>query len=208
MERIRKPDSADFDAEARTGHRAKRRAPPTSVNRPGRSPPGQPGSTAMYPYPPQPPAYPQALLSLCGDAATAIQQPAMPQPQQAYPPQYAQPHAVSGRISHRSRPAYPYPPRSRRSRLSTPGSRSRWPRRYGRPQPVAAPYAAYPMMAPQAPAAAYPQGLSPAMRRAAEPHSDIHQPREMSPIEEVRESLREFRDAIRELTESRARRSF
>ena len=28
----------------------------------------------------------------------------------------------------------------------------------------------------------------------------------MSPIEEVRESLREFRDAIRDLTESRARR--
>ena len=30
----------------------------------------------------------------------------------------------------------------------------------------------------------------------------------MSPIEEVRESLREFRDAIRDLTESRARRSY
>ena len=38
--------------------------------------------------------------------------------------------------------------------------------------------------------------------------SDMSQSREMSPIEEVRESLREFRDAIRDLTESRARRSF
>jgi hypothetical protein len=36
----------------------------------------------------------------------------------------------------------------------------------------------------------------------------MSQSREMSPIEEVRESLREFRDAIRDLTESRARRSF
>ena len=34
------------------------------------------------------------------------------------------------------------------------------------------------------------------------------EPREMSPIEEVRESLREFRDAIRDLAADRARRRY
>ena len=64
------------------------------------------------------------------------------------------------------------------------------------------PIAPYPMSAPQAPAAAIRRLPSLPMRRA-EPYPAAAS-REMSPIEEVRESLREFRDAIRDLTESRA----
>ena len=74
------------------------------------------------------------------------------------------------------------------------------------------PYPGYPMQAPQAAAAGYPQDFRPGYAAAPEARpaasSDMSQSREMSPIEEVRESLREFRDAIRDLTESRARRSF
>ena len=83
---------------------------------------------------------------------------------------------------------------------------------YGRPQQFVPPYPGYPMHGQQAAAAGYPREFQPGYAAAPEARpaatSDSSQAREMSPIEEVRESLREFRDAIRDLTESRARRSF
>ena len=72
--------------------------------------------------------------------------------------------------------------------------------------PVVPPYTAYPMIAPLASAAEYPQAAQPSYAPAAEPYPASL--RELSPIDEVRESLREFRDAVRDLAESRARRSY
>ena len=103
--------------------------------------------------------------------------------------------------------AYPYPPQPPQPAFHAWQPQPMPYDPYGRPQQVASPYPAYPMTAPQAPAPAYPQAAQPAYAAAAEPYP-ASSPREMSPIEEVRESLREFRDAIRDLTESRARRSY
>jgi succinoglycan biosynthesis transport protein ExoP len=85
---------------------------------------------------------------------------------------------------------------------------------YPYPQPMPAPYAgpipyppqpappAYPQQPTSPPQAVQPRAPSPEARQAEE---DVEQ---QAPIEEIRASLREFREAVRELTESRARRRY
>ena len=180
------------------------------MNAPGAEPRANEEPAAMYPYPPQPQAYPQAPYPYA--PAPQFQQPqAAPQFQQAqpaYPPQYAQPPQYPPHFAPQPA-AYPYP-----AQPPQPAFHAWQPQpvaydAYGRPQQVAPPYPAYPMHG-SAGAAAPTRRVSARLRqprrcadrRAASGMS----PREMSPIEEVRESLREFRDAIRDLTESRARR--
>ena len=138
------------------------------MNVPGAEPRANEEPAAMYPYPPAAAAYPQAPYPY----APQQLQPA-PQFQQRSRPirRNTRSRTSIRRISRRSRSPIPIRRRSRRNRLSTPGSRSRWPStptavrsRSRRPMP------AYPMMAPQAPAAAYPQEAAAwlcASRRAA-----------------------------------------
>ena len=207
MERIRRPvaaDKVDAGAAQSAPAEAGRSHENPQMNVPGAEPRANEEPAAMYPYPPQPSAYPQAPYPY---APQQLQPGPQFQAQPAYPPQYAQPHQYPPHFAPQP-VAYPYPP----AQPPQPAFHAWQPQPvafdvYGRPQPVAAPYAAYPMMAPQAPAAAYPQRPQPGYAPAAEPHP-APSPREMSPIEEVRESLREFRDAIRDLTESRARRPY
>ena len=207
MERIRRPvaaDKVDAGAAQSAPAEAGRSHENPQMNVPGAEPRANEEPAAMYPYPPQPSAYPQAPYPY---APQQLQPGPQFQAQPAYPPQYAQPHQYPPHFAPQP-VAYPYPP----AQPPQPAFHAWQPQPvafdvYGRPQPVAAPYAAYPMMAPQAPAAAYPQRPQPGYAPAAEPHP-APSPREVSPIEEVRESLREFRDAIRDLTESRARRPY
>ncbi|TSE02566.1 succinoglycan biosynthesis protein exop [Mesorhizobium intechi] len=93
------------------------------------------------------------------------------------------------------RPIYPappsYPPASQAESM---------PAGYPYPQAMA-PYAGHMPYPPQPAPPAYPPQPS------AEP-SPIEEGAEQAPIEEIRASLREFREAVRELTESRARRRY
>ena len=159
----------------------------------------------MYPYPPQSTSYPQATYPYAASPQPQFQQ----QQPAAYPPHYAQLPQYPAHFAPQHL-AYPYPPQ--------PAYHAWQPQpvafdAYGRPQQFIRPYPGYhPMQAPRDPAAGYRQEFRPDYAAAPEARSaapsEISQAREMSPIEEVRESLREFRDAIRDLTESRARRSF
>jgi len=67
-----------------------------------------------------------------------------------------------------------------------------------------APYAGH---MPYPPQPAPPQSPAYSTQPAAEP-SPVEESAEQAPIEEIRASLREFREAVRELTESRARRRY
>ncbi|WP_136622188.1 MULTISPECIES: GumC family protein [Mesorhizobium] len=76
------------------------------------------------------------------------------------------------------------------------------------PQSILAPNAGQQPYPPQAASESYPQPPIPpqqAPQRSVEPPQDVEQ---QAPIEEIRASLREFREAVRELTESRARRRY
>ena len=160
----------------------------------------------MYPYPPQPQAYPQAPYPYAPPSSSRSRAPQFQQAQPAYPPQYAQPQQYPPHFAPQPA-AYPYPP----AQPPQPAFHA-W-----QPQPVAFD----PLRPPAAGRGALcglsddgsagagrgvPAGRPACYAPAAEPYP-APSPREMSPIEEVRESLREFRDAIRDLTESRARRS-
>ncbi|MCZ8546472.1 Wzz/FepE/Etk N-terminal domain-containing protein [Mesorhizobium qingshengii] len=77
-----------------------------------------------------------------------------------------------------------------------------------------APYAGQMLYPPQSAAVPYPQPPA-SPQQAAQPHAPSaeapHSPEDVeqqAPIEEIRASLREFREAVRELTESRARRRY
>ena len=237
MERMRRPapaEKADAVPTSSAPAEAGRSNQNPYMNAPGAEPRANEEPAAMYPYPPQPQAYPQAPYLYAppsyqqqqpapqfqqaqpqpqfqqAQPAQQFQQPApqfpQTQPQPAYPPQYAQPQEYPPHFAPQAA-AYPYPPQPPQPAFHAWQQQSMPYDPYGRPQQVASPYPAYPMTAPQAPAPAYPQAAQPAYAAAAEPYP-ASSPREMSPIEEVRESLREFRDAIRDLTESRARRSY
>lgn len=168
----------------------------------------------MYPYPQQPPVYPQQASAQPSEPAapvypygvpypphTAQPAPYMPQqPLPPYPPAFVQPQHYAPHFAPQPA-AYPYAPPQQPPQPAfhgwqpPPGPVTA----YGYPQqPVAAAYPAY-----QAPSPAYHgqpaiQPVPPAPAAA----------REMSPLEEVRESLREFRQAIRDLAEDRARRRY
>ncbi|CAN7715529.1 GumC family protein [Mesorhizobium sp. LjRoot246] len=136
---------------------------------------------AAYPPPPFQP----------GGRAPQAQQPAQPpsppmMPQrphsgpQLYP--YAQP------LAYMQQPSYPRPqpmPASNAGQTPYP------------PQPASTPYPQPPI--PQ-------QGPQPHQR--SEPRRAVEDVEQQAPIEEIRASLREFREAVRELTESRARRRY
>jgi succinoglycan biosynthesis transport protein ExoP len=89
--------------------------------------------------------------------------------------------------------AYPYPP----AQQPTPHG---WQPQPLHPYGYAQPPAQHPAYSP-----APPQPLVQPQAYFSPPQPE---PREMSPIEEVRESLREFRDAIRDIAADRARRRY
>jgi uncharacterized protein involved in exopolysaccharide biosynthesis len=165
----------------------------------------------MYPYPPQSPAYPQqpptsgpSQPQPAYPQAYAPAQAYMPQPLPSYPPPpgFMQPHPYPYGAG------YPYaPPVQPAFHGWQPQPVAAGP--YGYPQP-AAPYPAYPQP-PQQPVH-YPQEVRqeawPASQPAAEARPAAAAQRDMTPLEEVRESLREFREAIRDLAEERARRKY
>lgn len=97
-------------------------------------------------------------------------------------------------------PIYPAPP----PYPSQAGSMQSWPA----PSPAAHPYTQ--AMAPYAGHMPYPpQPTPPAYPpQPSEEPSPVEESAEQAPIEEIRASLREFREAVRELTESRARRRY
>ncbi|MER8691957.1 Wzz/FepE/Etk N-terminal domain-containing protein [Mesorhizobium opportunistum] len=72
--------------------------------------------------------------------------------------------------------------------------------------PAGSPYAQ--AMAPYAGPYPQPQPQTYPAQPPAEPRSQVEESAEQAPIEEIRASLREFREAVRELTESRARRRY
>jgi hypothetical protein len=167
--------------------------------------PGRDGSSnqeafPMYPYPQQQQPYPQQQQSMQPHPAYPHQPVAQPAPYaQPYqppfaPPQYP-PHFAQQPV------VYPYP-----QAMPVQPAFHGWPQQpvavspYGYQAPVAAPYPPY---AGQPQPAFYPQEQRPAPVAESRP---VPPPREMSPIEEVRESLREFRDAIRDLAEDRRKR--
>jgi succinoglycan biosynthesis transport protein ExoP len=155
----------------------------------------------MYPYQQQPSAYPQHQPH--PQAAPYPQAPV--QPYAPYPATYAPPPQYPPAFGPQP-VVYPYPaavPPQPAFHGWQPQPAPMTP--YGYPQPVAAHYPAYPPAAPQQPV--YAQEARPAAPPAQEVRAAA-QPREMSPIEEVRESLREFREAIRDLVEDRARRRY
>ncbi|MBB6409092.1 Wzz/FepE/Etk N-terminal domain-containing protein [Mesorhizobium sangaii] len=85
-------------------------------------------------------------------------------------------------------PGYPYPqPIPHAGQMSYP------------PQPASAPYPQQPASPQQAPQPDEPSVEAPRAGADIEPHA---------PIDEIRASLREFREAVRELTETRARRRY
>ncbi|ETA71213.1 uncharacterized protein involved in exopolysaccharide biosynthesis [Mesorhizobium japonicum R7A] len=95
----------------------------------------------------------------------------------------------------------PYPPASQA------GSMQSWPA----PSPAGYPYTQ--AMAPDAGNMPYPPQPAPPRPPAYPPQpsvepSPVEEGAEQAPIEEIRASLREFREAVRELTESRARRRY
>ena len=170
MERIRRPDPADL-ADAAGPQRGPPRPKPArphanpQMNVPDDHAAGQRGTSRHVSLSAAAARLSAGALSLCAATAAAAVPAAQPQP--AYPPQYAQ------------LPQYPahFAPQhaglslsaaSRRSRPSTPGSRSRSP---STPMVVRSssrrPIPAYPMQAPQAAAAAYPQEVRPGYAPAA-----------------------------------------
>ena len=172
MERMRRSAPAgkvDAGATNATPAQAGRPREYPYMNVPGAEPRANEEPAAMYPYPPQPQAYPQSPYPYAPQqqpAAAAI--PAAPQhrrrssssAQPAYPPNYAQPQQYPPHFAPQPA-AYPYPP----APPPQPAFHA-WQAQpvafdvYGRPQPVAAPYRAYPTSAPQAPAASYPAGTA------------------------------------------------
>ena len=160
MERMRRPapaDKADAGATRSAPAEAGGSRQHPQMNVPGAEPRAN-EEPAMYPYPPQPPAYPQAPYPYAPAPHFQQQQPApqFQQPQPAYPPQYAQPPQYPPHFAPQPA-AYPYP-----AQPPQPAFHAWQPQPvaydpYGRPQQVASPYPPYPMTAPPAPAAAYPQ---------------------------------------------------
>ena len=209
MERIRRPVAADLADAAgpQRGPLAPETARPArqSANqRPGRSCPGQPGSTRHVSLSAAVARLSAGALSLCADAAAAV-----PAASRSRPIRRNTRSCRSiRRTSRRSTLAYPYPP----AQLPQPAFHAWQPQpvavdAYGRPQQFVPPYPAYPMHGPAGRrrrlSAGGPARLCATPERDRQPRPTVAA-REMSPIEEVRESLREFRDAIRDLTESRA----
>jgi succinoglycan biosynthesis transport protein ExoP len=187
--------------------------------------PNQPQAPAGYPYaaapghaqqpmpqvayPQQPPATyaPQQPMQPVGyapqpQAGYAPQQPYYPQqppqPSAAQPYGYAQPVPPQPPVYQQPMPGYWQP-----HFQAAPG-----PHPYAQPMPAGMyppPYAPMPQhMQPQQPTAMQ-QPVNPQTQR---PIAQSLQPAEETPIEEIRASLREFRDAIRDLAESRSRRRY
>ena len=159
----------------------------------------------MYPYQQQPPAYPQQQPAH-PHAASYPQAPAQPASYAPYPPVYAQPPQYPPAFAPQPL-VYPYP-----AAIPPQPAFHGWQSQpapmtpYGYPQPAAAAYPAYPPVAPQP---VYAQEARPAAPPTApEVRAPAQPPREMSPLEEVRESLREFREAIRDLVEDRTGRRY
>jgi succinoglycan biosynthesis transport protein ExoP len=200
------------------GRNASASAPePVSADRPPSEPfaeadqtepsPVSPKDTAMHPYPmphaPYDPAQQPAPAAVPYAAQPAWPQPPAgyappPYPPQHYAPQpgYAQPYYAQpmpaqqpAAMPYAAQPAWPQPPA---------GYAPPYPPQHYAPQPgYAQPYYAQPMpgqqpQAPQQPQAAHPQAPVDAQ----------------SSIDEIRSSLREFREAIRELADSRSRRRY
>jgi succinoglycan biosynthesis transport protein ExoP len=206
MDRFRSPPIVTGDS----GPAARGPAPDPAVNAPVETPANQ-EPEPMHNYPQQPSAFPgqpqpqqphygqqpQPYPHAVPYPPQAIQHaPYMPQqPLPPYPPAFVQPHPHAPHVAPQPY-AYAYPP-APQPQPAYPGWQPQPGMAYGYPQPAAPAYPAYAPMPPQPPA--YPQEFRPMSQPA--PAS-----REMSPLEEVRESLREFREAIRDLAEDRARR--
>jgi succinoglycan biosynthesis transport protein ExoP len=216
IERIRRParsdstrNAGDMPASAATADANSNPDPETEI--PGREARANQEPPQMYPYPPQPPVYPQQQ-SVYPEQAIHAGQPAYPQaPPYAqpapYPPSYQPAFAQPPHYPPAFAPqplAYPYPP-AMPPQPAFHGWQPQPPAMspYGYPQPVV--YPPYPPAAAQP--AQYPQEVRPANPPAPEGRAAAS-PREMTPIEEVRESLREFREAIRDLAEDRSRRRY
>ncbi len=139
----------------------------------------------------------QPFSPVVAEKPVMLQQPGYAPPQGAHA---ARPHEMQGMAPQAGPyPATPYP-----QQMGYPQVRS-WqmtlPAGYGHPQ-AAAPYtgqADYPQQPAPAQSVAQRQAAYPGASEAAE---------QQTPIEEIRASLREFREAVQELTESRARRRY
>lgn len=204
IERIRWPSAAASKSDTASPAAASpvtanaNTKPQTEI--PGREARASQEASPMYPYP-QSPAYPQQQPA---PASPYVQPPVQPMQYPPYPQAFAQPLQYPQPFPPQP-VAYPYPPVV----PPQPAFHGWQPQPapvtpYGYPQPVASPYPAYPPAAPQP---AYPQESRPMTAPAPEVRPAAPS-REMSPIEEVRESLREFREAIRDLVEDRARRRY
>ncbi|MFI0844963.1 Wzz/FepE/Etk N-terminal domain-containing protein [Mesorhizobium sp. IMUNJ 23232] len=165
--------------------------------------PVQPAAYAQQPVPPAgyPPQQPSNYAPQQPMPQAAYAQPyyppypqQQPQPIQQTQPGYAQPYGY----------AQPAPPQQHPYAQPAQG--------YWQPQPF--PPAPQPYVQPMP---AYPQGYAPQQQMPPQqpvnpqpqrPIAQSLQPTEETPIEEIRASLREFRDAIRDLAESRSRRRY
>ena len=185
-------------------------------------------ATGYAPYPQSPsyppvPSYPQGYAPAQGHPAMQSQaygHPAAPQmpPQAAgYAPYQGHPQGWNGQapaqypapqpMDPRAAPPYPYAERPAWSQAQQPGmAEPGYP--YGYPQPQAP---GWQQQAWQQPAAPPPQP-QPQVRReaapAAAPQAASGSDGDRSAMEEIRDSLREFRVALRDLAESRGRRRF
>ena len=157
--------------------------------------------TQPYPYPPMQGAYPAQ--------PAPMPQPAPPQPWYDQQAVYAAQQQAAYQAWLAARPPQPaYPPQA------PPPQWASWPQQPGYAQPVyPLPHMPLNMQAPQAwpaqPQYAPPTGWSPPQEMAPppQPQSFQHQQAraETSAIDEIRESLREFRDAVRDLAVNRVR---
>ncbi|SDA92217.1 GumC family protein [Mesorhizobium qingshengii] len=169
---------------------------------------GEPTEDPRYPVYPEPAA---AFAPRQPGSAGHPPSPFQPGAHLPYPQQMAQPlpsHMVPQQRPHSAAQPYPYA-----QPMGYPQAQP-W-----QPQPPAgypyaramAPYAGQMPCPPQPAAAAYPQQPA-SPQQVAQPSAEAPRSPEdveqQAPIEEIRASLREFREAVRELTESRARRRY
>ncbi|MEQ1953935.1 GNVR domain-containing protein [Mesorhizobium yinganensis] len=169
---------------------------------PGQAQPAMP--QAAYPQQPMPPAG-YAAQQPMAPSAYGQPQPAQPSgysPQQTYYPPYPQQPMPQPGYAQPYGYAQPLPAQQQYYGQPAPG--------YWQPQPF--PPAPVPQPYVQ-PMPGHPQAYAPQQQQPVNPQRPIAEslqnaPAEESPIEEIRASLREFRDAIRELAESRSRRRY
>ncbi|WP_246676985.1 hypothetical protein [Mesorhizobium sp. B2-4-15] len=134
-------------------------------------------------------------------------------PRPSFPPgfdtTYSRPMGPPSRSPLLPLPVYPAPPPYPHAQQAGYPRMRPWqapsPAGYPYTQAMAAPYAGHIPYPPQPPASPQPSAYP--VQPPVEP-SQVEEGAEQAPIDEIRASLREFRDAVRELAESRARRRY